>query len=94
MSEKKPPAIMLFSERLVMLKLLPDEQLGRVIRAAIDLYFDGAISELNQNESLCFELIKDDMQRNNLKYEKICERNKNNRNSGKNKNSITNNDVV
>lgn len=94
MSEKKPPAIMLFSERLVMLKLLPDEQIGRVIRAAIDLYFDGVISKLNQNESLCFELIKEDMQRNNLKYEKICERNKNNRNGGKNKNIISDNNVI
>ena len=78
MEEKKPPGIMLYAERAVMLRLLTDEQIGKVMRAVFDFYFDGVIPELDKNEKLCFDLIEKDMQRNVATYQKICEQNKKN----------------
>lgn len=85
MSEKKPPGIMLYAERAIMLRLLTDEQIGKVMRAVFDFYFDSVVPELDKNEQLCYELIEKDMQRNLAKYQKICERNKSNALKSRNK---------
>lgn len=77
------PALMLFREKAAMFCLLTDVQAGRVIKAAIG-YFDSGVlpEELEQAESLVFESLRFDIDRNAEKYRAICERNRTNGKNG------------
>lgn len=57
---------------------LTDEQFGHVIRAAIQYAEHGTIPELNALEKMGFAFIKEDIDRANERYQKVCETNKRN----------------
>lgn len=82
--QKKPPAIILYAERIQMLRMLNDKQLSNVIKAVFEFYSEGVIPELKKTEMICFSQIQLDIMRNFDKYEKTCKRNKENRNKYKN----------
>lgn len=57
---------------------LTDEQFGHVMRAAIQYAEHGTIPELNVLEKMGFAFIKEDIDRANERYQKVCESNKRN----------------
>lgn len=57
---------------------LRDDQFGRVIRAAIGYAENGTIPELDPMEMLGFNFIKEDIDRANDNYKKVCEANRSN----------------
>ena len=86
MSERRPPGFTLYADKMVMLALLPDDEAGQVIKAAISFYYDGVLPDnFNINQNRCFDLIKANIEESYAKYEAACKRNKGNRNSGKSK---------
>lgn len=57
---------------------LTDEQFGHVMRAAIQYAENGTIPELSALEKMGFAFIKEDIDRANERYQKVCETNKRN----------------
>lgn len=57
---------------------LTDEQFGHVMRAAIEYAEHGTIPELSALEKMGFAFIKEDIDRANERYQKVCETNKRN----------------
>ena len=60
------------------LSVLTDEQLGRVIRAALAYMQSGTEPQLEPIEALAFGIIKKDAERSAGKYEAMCEKNRQN----------------
>lgn len=60
------------------LSALSDEQFGRVIRAAIEYAENGTIPELDAMEMMGFAFVREDIDRANDNYKKVCEANRSN----------------
>ncbi len=59
--------------------LLTDEELGRLIRAIFDYAINGTLPEkLNEKEQIAFYMVRDTLDRDREKYERVCNRNKEN----------------
>ena len=59
--------------------LLTDEELGRLIRAIFDYAMNGLLPEkLGEKEMVAFTMVRDTLDRDREKYEKVCNRNKEN----------------
>lgn len=57
---------------------LTDEQFGHVMRAAIQYAENGTVPELDALEQMGFAFIKEDIDRANDRYKRVCEANKRN----------------
>lgn len=57
---------------------LSDAECGRLIRSALKYSAMGELQELCGNEKILFKILKSQIDRDNEKYEKICETNKQN----------------
>lgn len=57
---------------------LTDEQVGRIIRAAIDYAVDGKTPRLSPVEAMAFQFIRGDIDRSMQAYEERCEKNRQN----------------
>lgn len=59
--------------------LLTDEELGRLIRAIFDYEMNKILPEnLNEKEQIAFLMVRDTLDRDREKYERVCNRNKEN----------------
>ncbi|MBQ7961012.1 MAG: hypothetical protein IJ289_00315 [Clostridia bacterium] len=59
--------------------LLTDEELGRLIRAIFDYEMNKELPEnLNEKEQIAFFMVRDILDRDREKYERVCNRNKEN----------------
>lgn len=59
--------------------LLTDEELGRLIRAIFDYEMNKTLPEnLNEKEQIAFLMVRDTLDRDREKYERVCNRNKEN----------------
>ena len=59
--------------------LLTDEELGRLIRAIFDSEMNKELPEnLNEKEQIAFFMVRDILDRDREKYERVCNRNKEN----------------
>lgn len=59
--------------------LLTDEELGRLIRAIFDYEMNRTMPEnLNEKEQIAFFMVRDTLDRDREKYERVCNRNKEN----------------
>ena len=73
-------SFLLYYEYRQHIKLLTDEQLGRLIRALFDFEIDGIIPDFSDAPiiSMCFSFISADMERNKSHYEDMCSKNSTN----------------
>lgn len=77
-SKKKPPALNIFRETAELLPELEDEELGRVMKAALLYYlFDEKPKGLSKVENLAFSGLKSGIDRSAETYRKRCEQNRN-----------------
>lgn len=67
---KKPPGIMLYYDDLEALATMPDEQLGRLIKAII-----GQTETVPPEIRFAYEFLRQKMDRDAEKYARICEQN-------------------
>lgn len=59
--------------------LLTDEELGRLLRAIFDYEMNKTLPEnLNEKEQIAFLMVRDTLDRDREKYERVCNRNKEN----------------
>lgn len=72
----KAPGFLLYREPVLMLSLMPDKDAAAAIKAACNYYLYGAETTLDGVALEVFTLMKKDIDRNAVKYEKICERNR------------------
>ena len=79
MSEK---GLILYHSYLETMKELSDVEFGRLVRAALEYSVAGTARQLSGNERFLFATIKFQIDNNSEKYQKVCERNKSNGQSG------------
>lgn len=82
MSDKK--SFVFYTEYREHLEMLPPEQIGELMLALIDYQETGEVPDLPKGSALamCFSFIKKRMDKDNIKYEEKCERNKENGKKG------------
>lgn len=76
MSDKK--SFVFYTEYREHLEMLPPEQIGELMLALIDYQETGEVPDLPKGSALamCFSFIKKRMDKDNIKYEEKCERNR------------------
>lgn len=74
----KAPGYMTFREAAIMFSLMPDEDAAKAIKATVNYYLHGQVSDLDGVAGSVFGIMKADIDRNNQKYTEICKRNKDN----------------
>ena len=67
---------MTYREAAIMFSLMPDEDAARAIKATVDYFLFGKVTDLSGVAGKVFEIMRADIDRNNEKYQKIVERNK------------------
>ena len=72
----KAPGYMTFREAAIMFSLMPDEDAARAIKATVNYFLYGQVSELDGVAGSVFAIMKADIDRNDQKYADICKRNK------------------
>lgn len=82
MSDKK--SFVFYTEYREHLEMLPPEQIGELMLALIDYQETGEAPDLPKGSALamCFSFIKKRMDKDNIKYEEKCERNRSNGKKG------------
>lgn len=82
MSDKK--SFVFYTEYREQLSMLPPEQVGELMFALMDYQETGEAPDLPRGSALamCFSFIKKQMDKDNIKYEEKCERNKENGKKG------------
>ena len=82
MSDKK--SFVFYTEYREHLEMLPPEQIGELMLALIDYQETGEVPDLPKGSALamCFSFIKKRMDKDNIKYEEKCERNRSNGKKG------------
>lgn len=70
MADKK--SFVLFTEYEENLKELPDEELGQLFRAIFSYVNRGIVPDLSPSNKMAFSFIRQDLDRNQAKYEKTC----------------------
>lgn len=77
---KRPPGFMIYEETRNMVLFMPDDALGRVVKAAFEYFYDHsdpqAVASLNGPERKIYGQFKKDADRAWNTYENICEANK------------------
>lgn len=82
MEKNETPGFMTWREAAIMYSLMPDEEASTAIKATVNYFLYGTIPELEGVASHVFEIMKADIDRNNEKYQKTCERNRENGKKG------------
>lgn len=72
------PGYMTYREAAIMFSLMPDKEAAMAIKATVNYYLYGAVTELEGVAGKVFEIMRADIDRNNAKYKKVVERNKEN----------------
>lgn len=75
---KEAPGYMTYREAAIMFSLMPDDKAAQAIKATVNYYLYGTVIELDGVAGKVFEIMRADIDRNNEKYQKIVERNKDN----------------
>lgn len=75
---KDAPGYMTYREAAIMFSLMPDEEAAQAIKATVNYYLYGTTANLDGVAGKVFEIMRADIDRNNEKYQKTVERNKNN----------------
>lgn len=75
-TKREAPGYMTFREAAIMFSLMPDEDAARAIKATVDYFLFGKVTDLSGVAGKVFEIMRADIDRNNEKYQKIVERNK------------------
>ena len=76
---KVKKSFVLYHDFSNLFSLLTDEELGRLIRAIFDYSINGTFPEnLMEKEQVAFMMIRNTLDRDREKYEKVCNRNKEN----------------
>lgn len=82
--KREAPGYMTYREAAIMFSLMPDEEAARAIKATVNYYLYGTVTDLEGVAGNVFEIMKADIDRNNEKYQKVCSRNeKNGKNGGR-----------
>lgn len=79
---KEAPGYMTYREAAIMFSLMPDEEAAKAIKATVKYYLYGDIAILDGVAGSVFSVMKADIDRNNIKYQEICERNRKNGQKG------------
>lgn len=69
---------MTYREAAIMFSLMADEEAAQAIKATVNYYLYGTTADLDGVAGKVFEIMRADIDRNNEKYQKTVERNKNN----------------
>ena len=73
------PGYMTYREAAIMFSLMPESDAAKAIKATVNYYLYGQIpSNLDGVAEKVFQIMRADIDRNNDKYRKICERNSEN----------------
>lgn len=75
---KEAPGYMTYREAAIMFSLMPDEEAAQAIKATVNYYLYGTTADLEGVAGKVFEIMRADIDRNNEKYQKTVERNKEN----------------
>lgn len=81
-TKRDPPGYMTFREAAIMFSLMPDEDAARAIKATVDYFLFGKVTDLSGVAGKVFEIMRADIDRNNEKYQEICARNERNGKKG------------
>lgn len=77
MNERKPDGIVFYSLTLRNASMLPDAELGQVVKATWLFYDTGALPEgLDMAQSIVFDMFRQNVVDGIAKYQETCERNK------------------
>lgn len=76
--KREAPGYMTYREAAIMFSLMPDTDAAQAIKATVNYYLYGTVTDLEGVAGNVFEIMKADIDRNNEKYQKIVERNKEN----------------
>ena len=81
--KERPDGIVLYQQSLQTLALLPDEQAGKAVKAAVAYFMTGeAPDEAPTMEYLAFSILKVDIDAALTRFSTKCEQNRKNRNGG------------
>ncbi|MDD6090524.1 MAG: DUF6291 domain-containing protein [Clostridiales bacterium] len=72
------PGYMTYREAALMFSLMPEPDAAKAIKATVNYYLYGTEAELDGVAGQVFKIMKADIDRNNEKYQKIVERNREN----------------
>lgn len=78
-------AFLIFKDMKYLIDELSNEELGELFRAIFQYVNEKTIPELSHSAKIIFPIFKKTLDKNEEKYQKICERNKINRNKNKDK---------
>jgi len=76
LSEKEAPGYMTYREAAIMFSLMPDVDAAKAIKATVNYYLYGTVTDLEGVAGKVFDIMRADIDRNNEKYKKIVDRNK------------------
>ena len=76
------PGFMTWREAAIMYSLMPDEEASKAIKATVNYFLYGQVTELDGVASVVFDIMRSDIDRNNDKYQKTCQRNAENGSKG------------
>lgn len=76
------PGYMTYREAAIMFSLMPDTEAAQAIKATVNYYLYGTVTELDGVARNVFEIMQADIDRNNEKYQEICSRNEKNGKKG------------
>lgn len=65
-----------------MYSLMPDEEASKAIKATVNYFLYGQVTELDGVAAVVFDIMRTDIDRNNDKYQKTCQRNAENGSKG------------
>lgn len=78
----KAPGYMTYREAAIMFSLMPDTDAAQAIKATVNYYLYGTVTNLEGVAGRVFEIMQADIDRNNEKYQKVCSRNEKNGKNG------------
>lgn len=71
-----PPGYMTYREAAIMFSLMPENDAAKAIKATVNYYLYGQHATLDGVAAQVFDIMKADIDRNNVKYQKTVERNR------------------
>lgn len=79
---KQAPGYMTYREAAIMFSLMPDVEAAQAIKATVNYYLYGIVTDLEGVAASVFEIMRADIDRNNEKYKEVCSRNEENGKKG------------
>lgn len=79
---KQAPGYMTYREAAIMFSLMPDTEAAQAIKATVNYYLYGTVTDLEGVAASVFEIMRADIDRNNEKYQEACVRNEKNGRKG------------